>query len=63
MVPTVGWKIEIYIVRAFKLEKVFRLFIIIWLSNYFGLERRTMGATSGAGTAYPSGAPEFIPGF
>ena len=23
----------------------------------------TMGATSGAGTAYPSGAPEFTPGF
>jgi hypothetical protein len=22
-----------------------------------------MGATSGAGTAYPSGAPEFTPGF
>jgi len=21
-----------------------------------------MGATSGAGTAYPSGAPEFLPG-
>jgi hypothetical protein len=23
----------------------------------------TMGPTSGAGTAYPSGAPEFTPGF
>ena len=23
----------------------------------------TMGATSGAGTAYPSGTPEFAPGF
>ena len=23
----------------------------------------TTGATSGAGTAYPSGAPEFTPGF
>jgi hypothetical protein len=23
----------------------------------------TTGVTSGAGTAYPSGAPEFIPGF
>jgi hypothetical protein len=32
MVPTVGWKIQIYIVRAFKLEKVLH----IWLSNYFG---------------------------
>ena len=62
MVPTVGWKIQIYIVRAFKLEKVFRL-LIIWLSNYFGFESSTMGATSGAGTAYPSRAPEFIPGF
>jgi hypothetical protein len=63
MVPTVGWKIQIYIVRAFKLEKVFRLFIIIWLSNYFGFESSTIGVTSGAGTAYPSGAPEFISGF
>jgi hypothetical protein len=25
--------------------------------------RMTTGATSGAGTAYPSGAPEFTPGF
>jgi hypothetical protein len=38
-------------------------FLIIGLSNYFGFESSTMGATSGAGTAYPSGAPEFIPGF
>jgi hypothetical protein len=29
------------------------------LSNY----SNTMGATNGAGTAYPSGAPKFIPGF
>jgi hypothetical protein len=29
------------------------------IDNYIN----TSGATSGAGTAYPSGAPEFIPGF
>ena len=31
--------------------------------NILKLQINTTGATSGAGTAYPSGAPEFTPGF
>ena len=31
--------------------------------RYQNLHLEKSGATSGAGTAYPSGAPEFIPGF
>jgi hypothetical protein len=33
------------------------------LDKYFLRLIKTTGATSGAGTAYPSGSPEFIPGF
>jgi hypothetical protein len=42
------------------------------IQNTFNLNKSTfmlllihivMGATNGAGTAYPSGAPKFIPGF
>ena len=36
------------------------VFNIIGLAHFIINER---GATSGAGTAYPSGAPEFAPGF
>ena len=31
--------------------------------RYQNLHLEKSGATSGAGTAYPSGAPEFTPGF
>jgi len=35
----------------------------LWLITGFITRVNTTGVTSGAGTAYPSGAPEFTPGF
>jgi len=37
----------------------------IWIKNttYIMIPLNTTGTTSGAGTAYPSGAHEFTPGF
>ena len=35
--------------------------IVVFLNKYFMI--KTTGATSGAGTVYPSGAPEFTPVF
>jgi len=38
-------------------------FPVLSSSMTYHLVCNTTGATSGAGTAYPSGAPEFPPGF
>ena len=47
--------------RKLRSKKVIRLIYIIY--DMSELHSLMMGATSGAGTAYPSVAPEFIPGF
>jgi hypothetical protein len=42
------------------------LFLPLFNTNFiskFEINAFEMGATSGAGTAYPSGAPELTPGF
>ena len=37
--------------------------IYIYMTGHFSALVQALSITSGAGTAYPSGAPEFTPGF
>jgi len=47
-----------------QIDSFFKITLLNALSLYGNkLPGNTTGATSGAGTAYPSGAPEFSPGF
>ena len=56
-----------HIIQGYYCYCVCRTFLVVlhlmqsyhWVCNQIN----TTGVTSGAGTAYPSGAPEFIPGF
>ena len=46
--------------HACQLDGTIKIIIFFWRILYY---INTTGATSGAGTAYPSGEPEFTPGF
>ena len=46
-------------VKAFQTAEPTHLLQIYWVCN----KSKMMDATCGAGTAYPSRAPEFTPGF